>query len=100
MLGAALRCWEQTVAARIVLKLGGYRPGSHASRIRSLLLVVVCDQDQSVLAGPAVKAAHRAPEAEALHLPGGHYAPFLQAHEEAVAAEIVCLEKHLARGCP
>ncbi|WP_329126223.1 alpha/beta hydrolase [Streptomyces sp. NBC_01465] len=88
--------WDQTVAARIVLKLGGYRPGRHASRIRCPLLVVVCDQDQSVLPGPAVQAAHNAPDAEVLHLTGRHYAPFLESHEEAVAAEISFLEKHLA----
>ncbi|GAA1361722.1 alpha/beta hydrolase [Streptomyces beijiangensis] len=87
--------WEQTVAARIVLRLGWYRPGRHASRIRCPLLVVVCDQDQSVLPGPAVSAARNAPESEVVHLTGRHYAPFLEAHEQAVEAEISFLEKHL-----
>ncbi|MFE2521175.1 alpha/beta hydrolase [Streptomyces mirabilis] len=44
--------WEQTVAARITLQIGGYRPGRH-------------------------------------------YAPFLESHEQAVAAEISFLEKYL-----
>ncbi|MER5475026.1 alpha/beta fold hydrolase [Streptomyces sp. NPDC002685] len=92
--------WEQTVAARIALQLGGYRPGRHASRIRCPLLVVVCDQDQSTLPGPAVRAAHNAPDSEVLHLPGRHYAPFLEAHEQAVEAEIAFLEKHLRRSSP
>ncbi|NUP61274.1 MAG: alpha/beta fold hydrolase [Nonomuraea sp.] len=87
--------WEQTVAARIVLKLGGYRPVRHASRIRCPLLVVVCDQDQSVLPGPAVRAARNAPRSEVVHLTGRHYAPFLESHEQAVAAEISFLEKHV-----
>lgn len=89
--------WEQTVAARIVLRLGGYRPGRHASRIRCPLLVVVCDQDQSALPGPAVQAAQNTPESEVVHLTGRHYAPFLEAHEDAVEAEITFLEKHLTR---
>ncbi|MET8096559.1 alpha/beta fold hydrolase [Streptomyces sp. NPDC005236] len=87
--------WEQTVAARIALKIGGYRPGRHASRIRCPLLVVVCDQDRSALPGPAVKAARNAPNSEVLRLAGRHYAPFLEAHEQAVEAEIAFLVKHL-----
>ncbi|MEV7505901.1 alpha/beta fold hydrolase [Streptomyces sp. NPDC093018] len=92
--------WEQTVAARIVLRLGGYRPGRHASRIRCPLLVVVCDQDRSALPGPAVRAAGEAPAAEVVHLTGRHYAPFLESHEQAVAAELSFLEKHLAPRVP
>lgn len=89
--------WEQTVAARIALQMGGYRPGLHASRILCPLLMVVCDQDRSTLPGPAVAAARKAPASEVLHLEGRHYAPFLEAHEEAVEAEIAFLRKHLVR---
>ncbi len=88
--------WEQTVAARIALQIGWYRPGRHASRIRCPLLVVVCDQDQSVLPDPAVRAARNAPASEVVHLPGRHYAPFLESHEQAVTAEISFLMNHLA----
>lgn len=88
--------WEQTVAARIALQMGGYRPGLHAPRIRCPLLLVVCDQDRSTLPGPALEAARKAPHAEVLHLEGRHYAPFLEAHEEAVEAEVAFLRKHLA----
>lgn len=91
--------WEQTVAARIALQVGGYRPGRHAPRTRCPLLVVVCDEDDSVLVEPAVKAARKAPSAEVIHLPGRHYAPFLEAHEQAVEAEVSFLDRHLgARG--
>ncbi|WP_343244863.1 alpha/beta fold hydrolase [Streptomyces sp. SID14478] len=88
--------WERTVAARIALQIGGYRPGLHASRIGCPLLVVVCDEDRSVLAEPGVRAADNAPRSEVVRLPGSHYAPFLEAHEQAVAAEVSFLEKHLA----
>ncbi|MDR3031691.1 MAG: alpha/beta hydrolase, partial [Kitasatospora sp.] len=87
--------WEQTVAARIVLQLGGYRPGLRAAGIRCPLLVVVCDQDRSALPGPAVRAAGAAPRGEVVHLPGRHYAPFLESHERAVAAELAFLRAHL-----
>ena len=87
--------WEQAVAARSALRLAVWRPGRLASSVRCPLLVVVCDQDQSALAGPAVRAAGRAPGAELVRLPGGHYAPFLDAHEQAVAAELSFLRRHL-----
>ncbi|WP_018532284.1 MULTISPECIES: alpha/beta fold hydrolase [unclassified Streptomyces] len=87
--------WEQTVAARIALRLGWYRPGRHAPHVRCPLLVVVCDQDRSVLTRPAIRAAARAPHVEVVHLTGRHYAPFLAAHEQAVLAEIAFLRRHM-----
>lgn len=87
--------WQQAVAARSVLPLGFYRPGRDASRVRCPLLVVVCDQDQSALARPAADAAQRAPRAELVRLAGGHYAPFLDGHEQAVEAELSFLRRHL-----
>ncbi|MFF4341326.1 alpha/beta hydrolase [Kitasatospora sp. NPDC001540] len=87
--------WERTVAARIALQIGGYRPGRAADRIRCPLLVVVCDQDSSALPGPALRAARAAPHAEVLRLPGSHYAPFLTAHEPAVQAQIAFLQREL-----
>src|ERR1700723_2666988 len=87
--------WQQAVAGRSVLRLTVGRPGRWASRVRCPLLVVVCDQDRSALAGPAVRAAERAPGAELVRLGGGHYAPFLDAHEQAVAAELSFLRRHV-----
>jgi pimeloyl-ACP methyl ester carboxylesterase len=87
--------WQQEIAARSALRVGFYRPGRYAARVRCPLLVVVCDQDQSALAAPAVRAAGRAPHGELVRLPGGHYAPFLEGHEAAVAAELSFLRAHL-----
>ena len=56
---------------------------------------MVCDDDQSALAAPALAAAAQAPTAEVLRVPGGHYAPFLDAHETAVEAELAFLNRHL-----
>ena len=90
--------WPQLVAARSALRLGFYRPGRLARRIECPLLVVACEADQSALAGPAVKVAERAGNAELVLLPGRHYAPFLEAHDDAVAAELAFLQKHLVKG--
>jgi hypothetical protein len=87
--------WQQAAAARSALRLGFYRPGRYASRVRCPLLVVVCEQDQTVLAGPAAAAADHAPRGELIRLPGGHYQPFLDGHERAVEAELSFLRRHL-----
>ncbi|GAA4633402.1 alpha/beta hydrolase [Actinoallomurus vinaceus] len=87
--------WQQVIAARSALRIPFYRPGRHAPRARCPLLVVVCDQDQTAPPGPAIRAAERAPRGELVRLPGGHYAPFLEAHEQAVEAELSFLRRHL-----
>jgi uncharacterized protein len=87
--------WQQEVAARSALRLGLYRPGRYASRVRCPMLVVACDDDQSALAGPAIRAAQRAPRGELVRLPGGHYEPFLAGHEQAVKRELSFLRRHL-----
>ena len=87
--------WQQAVAARSALRLAFARPGRYASRARCPLLVLVCDQDQSALAEPAVRAARRARRAELVRMPGGHYEPFLGGHERAVEAELSFLRRHL-----
>lgn len=87
--------WLQMVAARSVLLLATYRPGRAASRVRCPLLVLVCEDDKSAYPPAAIAAARRAPKAELVQLPGGHYAPFLAVHEPAVAAELDFLDRHL-----
>lgn len=88
--------WQRMVAARSTLGLVLYRPGRDAARVRCPLLVLVCDQDQTAPAEPAVRAARRAPRAELVRLPtGGHYEPFLGGHERAVAAQLAFLRRHV-----
>jgi pimeloyl-ACP methyl ester carboxylesterase len=87
--------WQQEVAARSALRVTFYRPGRYATRVRCPLLVVVCDQDQSALAGPALRAAKRAPAGELVRMPGGHYEPFLGGHEHAAEAELAFLRRQL-----
>jgi uncharacterized protein len=87
--------WMRAVAARSALGVGFYRPGRDAPAIRCPLLVVASDDDRTALTAPAVHVAERAPRGELLRLPGGHYAAFLAAHEQAVAAEVDFLRRHL-----
>jgi pimeloyl-ACP methyl ester carboxylesterase len=87
--------WQQTVAARSALRLGFYEPGRAARRISCPLLVVVCDDDRTAMVEPGLRVAERAPRAELIRLPGGHYAPFLEAHNAGAEAEVSFLLRHL-----
>jgi uncharacterized protein len=87
--------WLQAVAARSALRLAFYRPGRYAPQVSCPLLVLVCDQDQTALAAPAVRAAGRAPRAELFRMPGGHYEPFMGGHTQATDAELSFLRRHL-----
>ena len=89
--------WQQEVAARSALATGFYRPGRRARLIESPLLVLVCNDDQSVLAEPGARAAQGAPRGEVVRIPGGHYAPFLDGHEVAVEAQLRFLRRHVLR---
>jgi pimeloyl-ACP methyl ester carboxylesterase len=87
--------WQRAVAARSAMRLCWYRPVRYASRVRCPLLVLVCDQDQTAVPGPAIRAANRAPHGELVRMRGGHYEPFLDGHEQAVEAELSFLRRHL-----
>jgi fermentation-respiration switch protein FrsA (DUF1100 family) len=87
--------WQQAVAARSALRLTFYRPGRYAVRVRSPLLVVVCDDDATTPAQLTIAAVRGAPRAEVVRLPGGHYEPFLGGHERAVDAELSFLREHV-----
>lgn len=52
-------------------------------------------QDQTAPAELAVEAASSAPNAKVARVPGGHDAPFLDAHEQAVGIELLFLRTHL-----
>jgi uncharacterized protein len=90
--------WRQEIAARSALRIGVYRPGRFASRVRCPLLVVAHEGDQSALPGPAIKAARRAPRGELARLPGGHYGGYLEAHAQAVDTELRFLERAIDFG--
>jgi predicted alpha/beta hydrolase len=96
--GRHAETWLQQTAARTVLRIAFYRPGRAAPDVRCPLLVLVCDDDKTAHPPAATAAAKRAPSSELVRLPGGHYAPFLAAHEQAVAAQLDFLDRNLRRG--
>ena len=87
--------WHQEVAARTAFRIGFYRPGRYASRVRSPLLVLAYQQDGAALARPAIRAAQRTPLGEPARLRGGHYEPYLDSHEQAVELQLAFLQRHL-----
>jgi pimeloyl-ACP methyl ester carboxylesterase len=89
--------WQQSVAARSTLAAAAYRPGAVVGKIELPVMFVVCEDDLTTLASSTMAAASRARRGEVLVVPGGHYAPFLEAHEEVVAAELDFLNRHLGR---
>lgn len=90
--------WQQAVAARSALRVGSYRPGRHASRVECPLLVLAYEDDGVALAGPSVRAGEQAPRGEVVRLPGGHYAAYLEGHEQAVEVMLSFLRQHLLDG--
>jgi pimeloyl-ACP methyl ester carboxylesterase len=90
--------WQQEVATRSALRIGFYRPARYASRVRCPLLALVTEQDGVAPPAPLISAGERAPRGEVVRITGGHYAPYLEGHEEAVEAQLEFLRRHLIAG--
>jgi dienelactone hydrolase len=89
--------WVNLVAARVGLRIGLYRPGTHAADIACPLLVCVCDQDSLVDVKASDKVAHDAPQGEVAHYPVGHFEIYTgEWFERAVARQTEFLVRHLA----
>src|SRR5579859_288315 len=65
--------WENSVAGRIFLPIGFYRPLKAAPHVRCPLLICVCDRDTVTPPGPAIKAARNAPGGELRQYAGSHF---------------------------
>jgi pimeloyl-ACP methyl ester carboxylesterase len=88
--------WVDQVCARIVLRLGTYRPGRGVGRIACPVLFCVCDDDAVTPPGPAVAAAGRAPRGELRRYPGGHFDAYVgELFERIVAEQTGFLTEHL-----
>ncbi|WCS18693.1 alpha/beta fold hydrolase [Mycobacterium marinum] len=84
------------VAARIGIKVLGYRPGRSARKIACPILFCVCETDSVAPAGPTLRYAARAPRGEVIRYPEGHFAIYLgDAFEHVVADQLAFLDKHL-----
>lgn len=88
--------WRNEVAARLSLRLGSYRPGRLAPKVRCPLLVCVMEHDQLTPVEPAVRVAHAAPKGELRRYPGDHFDLYFGETFERVAGdEAEFLARHL-----
>lgn len=65
--------WRNEVAARIMLKVLGFRPFRYASRLPMPVLFCVCDADTITPPEPSLRAARDAPKGELRRYPYGHF---------------------------
>lgn len=91
--------WENRIAARVALRVAGYRPGRAAAKIACPVLFCVCDGDTVAPAEATVKFARAARRGEIKRYPVGHFDVYLgQAFERAVSDQTEFLSRHLISG--
>jgi pimeloyl-ACP methyl ester carboxylesterase len=89
--------WPNEAAARVMLRVSGYRPIRSAANVRCPVMFAVADEDVITPPDLAVKAAARAPRAELRQYPGGHFDPYVgELFERVVSDETDFLLRHLA----
>jgi fermentation-respiration switch protein FrsA (DUF1100 family) len=88
--------WVNRVAARVALRVGMYRPGRKAGRLRCPILYCLCDEDLVTPADVAAKCAAKAQLAEVKHYPIGHFDIYLgEPFERAVTDQTEFLTRTL-----
>jgi dienelactone hydrolase len=88
--------WPNEAAARVMLRLGSYRPGRKVARVRCPLLFALAEDDVVTPSDLAEKAAARASRAEVRRYRGGHFDPYIgELFERVVADETEFLVRHL-----
>jgi dienelactone hydrolase len=93
--------WRNEVAARVMLRVGLYRPVRAAPSVACPLLVCVCEGDTTTPPGPAIKMGESAPRGEVERFPGGHFDIYVgERFERAVALQTAFLQRHLAPVTP
>ena len=89
--------WRNEVAARVMLRIGLWRPVKDAARVACPLLICVCDADQTTPPEPAVQMAQNAPRGEIVRYPIGHFDIYVgEAFERAIEDQVAFLERVLA----
>lgn len=89
--------WVNSVAARIVVRLPGYRPGAAAGSVRCPVLFCSCSRDEITPAALVRVAASAAPRGELIEYEGEHFQIYGGAlFERAVADQVRFLVGQLA----
>ncbi|MCH1866544.1 alpha/beta hydrolase [Nocardioides sp. CFH 31398] len=90
---------DDRLTARSLFDVLRYAPGRRASRVRCPLLVALCASDTVAPSGRARRQVSRAPRAEVLTYPVGHFEIYLgEPFETAVAAYLDFLRRHVPVG--
>jgi fermentation-respiration switch protein FrsA (DUF1100 family) len=88
--------WRNEAAARVLLAIGSYRPGTKVAQIRRPVLYCVGDDDAVTPPGPAIDAAARTPRGELRRYPIGHFDIYVgEWFERAVADQTEFLVREL-----
>lgn len=88
--------WENSVAARVFLRVGSYRPVKAAAYVQCPLLICICEQDTLTPPQPAIKASRLAPRGELRCYQGGHFDLYAgEVFEQAVTDQCYFLTQHL-----
>ena len=88
--------WENRVAARILPRIGAYRPGREAVRISCPLLACICERDALAPAARSTELVSKAPLAEIKRYPYGHFDIYVgDPFEQVVADQVGFLQRHL-----
>jgi uncharacterized protein len=92
--------WRDDVAARMMLRVGLYRPVADAERLTCPLLVCVADRDDLTPPEPAVTVAERVPRGELKRYDADHWSvyPGGEHFEAVVADQVEFLTRHLGEG--
>lgn len=89
--------WRDEVAARVMLRVGLWRPVRDALRVSCPVLVCVCDDDATTPPAPALQMAQNAPRGEVVRYPIGHFDIYLgESFERAVGDQVAFLQRVLA----
>ncbi len=91
--------FDDEVLARFALQVGFYRPASDMDRLRCPLLVCACEPDTVAPAGPTIRAAQRAPSAELIRYPFGHFDIYVdEGFERSSGDQLAFLRRCLGLG--
>ena len=88
--------WPNATAARICLRVSGYRPIRRAARVRCPILFAIAENDLITPADLAERAAKLAPRGEVHRYPAGHFDVYVgDLFERVVADQVEFLGRHL-----
>lgn len=88
--------YPQTVAARILLKIGFYSPGRSAAKVTCPALVQIVEDDAVTPQRVAQTAARKMPHSIVHTYPGGHFDPYVEPlFDRVITDQIEFLQTHV-----